>query len=162
MRSVPRVSRADCSRGGEPTVRPQTRSVAATESLGQTLGKVTGEDWIAVLVLSGMSGLFALLNRLRRSMEASALAAQTVGVAADSSQQQLIDWRVFAAAQLTGAFFVGAMLFLLCEAADANNYLEAAVIALGSWSGAKLADRMADSVSDGVVRRINQAFGEDK
>lgn len=121
--------------------------LAAGESLGATLGAVTVADWLSLAVLSGVSGLVALLHRVRRSFEAAALAAPGAPI---TDERQLIDWRLFAAAHMAGAMFVGVLAFLLCEAADINSFLEAAGIALASWSGAKLADRWADAFGDRV------------
>lgn len=134
----------------------------ASESLGTTLGAITFADWLSLVMLSGVSGLVALLHRVRRNLEAAAL--DEVGKESNQGDRQLISWKVFAVAHMTGAMFVGAMSFLLCEAlGDAfqmNNYLEAAVIALCSWSGAKVADKWADQVSEGMLNRIGNLFGK--
>ena len=101
---------------------------AAGESLGATLGAVTLADWLSLFLLSGVSGLVALLHRVRRSLEAAAMNEQ-------GAERQLISWWLFALCHMAGAIFVGAVAFMLCEAGDLNNYFEAAVIALSSWRG---------------------------
>lgn len=137
-------------------------TLAAGDSLGATMGAITIADSVSVLVLSGFSGLAALLHRVRRSMEADAL--HEAGEASDEVRtgRQRIAWPWFAVCHMVGAVFVGTMAFLLCEAFDMNNYLEAAAISLCSWSGAKVADKWADGLSDGVLSRINAVFGGNK
>lgn len=135
--------------------------MAAGESLGATLGSVTLADWLSLFVLSSVSGLVALLHRVRRSLEAAALheaGDQSVPIA----ERQLIDWRVFALAHMAGAMFVGALAFLICEAGDLNSYMEAAVIAVASWSGAKFADKLADGMSDGVLGRMSALLNSNR
>ncbi|MGV8823956.1 phage holin family protein [Methylibium petroleiphilum] len=127
---------------------------AAGESLGTTLGAVTLADWLSLVILSTVSGLVALLHRVRRSFEAEAL--RQAGQPAAEADRQLIDWRIFATCHMSGAILVGFIVFALCEALDINNYLEAACIALASWGGAKFADRWADGLSD----RISSAIGQ--
>ena len=119
---------------------------AAGQSIGATLGEVTVADWLSLAMLSTVSGLVALLQRVRASVEAAVHAA--AGRTVRDEDRVLIDWRLFATAHMAGALFVGFVAFLLCEAVGMNSYLAAAVIALASWSGAKLADRWADAVGD--------------
>lgn len=127
-------------------------TLAAGASLGATLGSITLADYLALFTLSGVSGLVALLHRVRRSLEAAAL-NETGG------DRQLIDWRAFAVAHMAAAMFAGGLVFLVCEAGDVNSYLEAAFIAAGSFSGAKYVDRLADGLSDVVLGRISALFG---
>lgn len=121
-------------------------ALAASQSLGAALGDVTLADWLSLVVLSTVSGLVALLQRVRASVEAAVHAA--AGREARDADRVLIDWRLFAAAHMSGALFAGAMAFLLASAVELNAHLAAAVIALASWSGAKLADKWADAVGD--------------
>lgn len=130
---------------------------AAGASLGQTFGAITLSDWLVLLVLSTVSGLVALLNRVRISLEA--VAAEAAGQPHQAGDRVRIAWPVFAACHMTGALFVGALAFFGCEAFDLNTYLEAALIALASWSGAKLADRFADVASDRVAALLGQGGG---
>jgi hypothetical protein len=119
---------------------------AAADSIGATLGDVTLADWLSLIVLSTVSGLVALLQRIRASVEAAAHAA--AGREARESDRIVIDWRLFAVAHMAGALFVGGVAFLLMGAAGISAHLAAACIALASWSGAKLADKWADAVGD--------------
>lgn len=128
-------------------------TLAAGESLGATLGAVTLADWLSLSILSTVSGLVALLHRVRRSFEAEA--QRSAGQPVTEADRQLIDWRIFALCHMTAAVLVGFIAFALCEALDINNYLEAAAIALASWGGAKFADRWADGLSD----RVSGAIG---
>lgn len=124
---------------------------AAGASLGATLGSVTVADWMSLVTLSFVSGLVALLNRVRKSLEAAATG--TLG-----TDQQLIPWWLFAVCHMAGAMFIGTMAFFVCEWLDLNSYLEALIIALFSWSGAKLADKWADTLSDGLLSRFTAIF----
>lgn len=127
---------------------------AATQSLGNALTSISSSDWASLVTLSFISGLVALLYRVRKSLEAAAAHNKN-----DDADLQLIPWWIFAAAHMAGAMFVGALLFFLCEWLGVNPFLEAAVIALASWSGAKLADKLADGLSGNLVSRVSGAFG---
>lgn len=129
-------------------------ALAAGGSLGSTLGAVTPADWVSIVLLSVVSGLVALLHRVRRSFEYDALVQ--AGRAADVADQQLIDWRIFAAVHMAGAVFVGFVAFLLGSWMEINSYLQAAFIALSSWGGAKVADRWADTLSERFTSVIGQ------
>lgn len=124
---------------------------AAANSLGQTLGAITVADWVSLTMLSFVSGLFALLHRVRKSFEAMALAA----AGKDHSIDDLAygPWWLFALCHMTGALFVGFLVFSFCEAVDVNSYLEAAYIAATSWGGAKFADKLADGLADRFLNR---------
>lgn len=133
---------------------------AAGASLGSTLGEISLSDWLSLAMLSGFSGLVALLHRVRRSYEAAVLHELGQNTPETDVNRQLIDWRLFAVCHMAGAFFIGAISFLGCEAIDVNNYLEAAIIALASWSGAKLADRLADAQSEAVLNKLKSITGK--
>lgn len=132
-------------------------TLAAGNSLGSELGAVTAADWVSLLLLASVSGLVALLHRVRRSFEAVARAQ--AGRPTDEADEQLLPWWLFALCHMAGAMFVGLLAFLLCEGFGINNYIEAAAIALASWQGAKLADKWADNFGDGIGDRIAAAFG---
>lgn len=125
---------------------------AAGASLGQTFGAITLADWLVLLVLSTVSGLVALLHRLRLSMEAAA--AQAANLPAADADRVRIPWPVFALCHMAGALFTGLLAFLACEALDLGSYWEAAAIALASWSGAKVADKWADSANGLIGGRL--------
>lgn len=118
-------------------------ALAAADSLGATMGAIELRDWASVLVLAGVSGAVALLHRIRRSFEAAAIAAAS-GAPVDLDAHVLIDWRLFVGSQMAAALFAGLIAFFLGEAAGMNNFLEAAGIALASWSGAKAVDLWAE------------------
>ena len=120
--------------------------LAAGQSLGQTFGEVTWQDWVTLLMVTLCSGAVALLHRVKKSYEAIALRA--TGQTPDPAHEQLINWKLFAACHMTGAVFMGFITFFILESFNVDSYLEAAVIALISWRGAMLADKWADSVGD--------------
>ena len=133
-------------------------SAWAAPSLGATLGSISAADWFALVALSGSAGAMSLLYRVRRNLEIVALATAT-GESIDPNARQLIDWRLFAVCHMAGAMFVGSLMFLLAEAASPNRYIEAAAIALASWSGAKLADRLADAFSENIFNKLSAVLG---
>lgn len=135
--------------------------LAATQSLGSALAGVSFLDWMSLITLSFVSGLVALLYRVRKSLEAAATEAALIAAGKTQpiyDQQQRIAWWIFASIHMAGAMFVGVLSFFIGEWLDLNSFLEAAGIALASWSGAKLADNLADGLSDGVVSRARAMF----
>ena len=133
---------------------------AAANTIGSVLGAVTASDWVSVFILTFVSGLVALLHRVRKSLEAAAAAAH--GAQASSEDQQLIPWRWFAVCHMTGAMFVGIVTFFVCSSFGVEPYSEAAIISLLSWTGAKLADRAAGALSDSVLARLSSMVGAGK
>lgn len=132
-------------------------TLAAGENLGSTLGAITLADWLSLLTLTFVSGLVALLHRVRKSLEAAALHAD--GKEVEPMDLQRIPWWLFALCHMAGAMFVGTLMFFACEWLDLNSHLEALSIALAAWRGAKFADQWADGLSDGVMNRISAVFG---
>lgn len=132
-------------------------TLAASQSLGDAMYGITLRDWISLFLLTSVSGLVALLTRVRKSLEAAAVAARDP--MAMMGDLQLIPWWFFALIHMLGAMFVGGLAFFVCEWLDFNSYLEAPIIALASWQGAKNVDKWADSLSDGVAGKIGAFFG---
>lgn len=135
-------------------------TLAAGQSLGDALYGVGFKDWIALLLLTNVSGLVALLTRVRRSLEAAA--KQAAGQSVDQADRQLIPWWFFALIHMLGAMFVGACTFFIGEWLDLNSYLEALAIALTSWGGAKYVDKWADALSDGFVNKLTAVIGRNE
>lgn len=136
--------------------------LAASQSLGLAMASVSFLDWMALLLLSFMSGLVALLTRVRTSLEVAAANAtlERAGKApADNPAAILIPWYVFAGVHMIGSIFAGMLCFFACEWLDWNSFLEAIAIALASYSGAKWADRLADGFSDAFIGRMSAIFG---
>jgi hypothetical protein len=133
-------------------------TLAASQSLGDAMYGIGFKDWVSVFLLTSVSGLVALLTRVRKSLEAAALLKR--GDDAQTSDLQLIPWWFFAVIHMAGAMFVGALAFFVCQFFDLNSYLEAPVIALVSWGGAKRVDKWADSISDGLADKITALIGK--
>lgn len=114
--------------------------LAATETFGATFRQISFAAWIVVVLLSGVSGLVALLQRLKNS--------ELTG-----------NWRIFVIAHMAGAELTGAVTFFGCEALDTNDFLQAALIALASFGGAAVMDKwaaaFADRVSAGIAAAAN-------
>lgn len=136
--------------------------LAASQSLGTAMASVSFLDWMALLSLSFISGLVALLTRVRTSLEAAAAnaAAERAGLPITQIPGViLIPWYVFAGVHMAGSVFAGIICFFACEWLDWNSFLEAIAIALAAYSGAKGMDRLADGFSDAFVTRLSAVFG---
>lgn len=97
---------------------------ATAITLDRTVAAVPWLAWLMVLLLSTVSGLAALLSRLRQEMPARM-------------------W-VFVAAHMLGSVLAGLLTFFAAEGADVNDFAEAVVIGLAAYAGAKLMDRWSD------------------
>lgn len=121
---------------------------AASVTLSQTLGDVPAVAWAVVSALSIVSGMVSLLSRVKEEMrtpEGEASLKRT--------------WRWYLTAHMLGALFVGLMAFLLAEGADVKDFYEALLIATASWGGARVMDKMADGLTDGVINRVVAIIG---
>lgn len=139
---------------------------AAGITLGDTLSGVPTSAWASVLVLSAVSGLLALLQRMNRAMELErkllVLAEKdpngeaTLRVREELTATALSDgWQLFIVWHMVGSIVTGAITFLFLEGtSDVNDYLEAVAIALASYGGAMVVDRL----SGGFVARFLDAF----
>lgn len=137
---------------------------AASVTLGQSLGEVPLSAWVAVFVLSTVSGLLALLQRANAALtlEQQILALQKGGVAAadeigrlslELARLQLPSgWRVFVTWHMAGSIVMGILAFLVLEATEQNDFVEAVLIALCSYGGAVMVDRLSTAVQDRAVR----------
>lgn len=131
-------------------------AVAAAGSLSQAFTTPATDDWLAVLALSTVSGLVTLLQRIRKNLEAGIL--QTGGQPFDQGNKLLLDWRVFAGFHMTGCYMAGFVAFLIGEHLALDNYLHALTIALFSWMGAAILDRMAGDGSTWLSRVFSAIF----
>ena len=138
--------------------------LAAGQSLGEAIYGIGFKDWVALLLLTNVSGLVALLTRVRKSLEAAARTAARLakGLPVDEAEPdlQLIPWWFFALIHMLGAMFAGTLIFFFTEWLDWNSYLQAPSIALVSWGGAKYVDKWADTISDGAAERLASVFGK--
>lgn len=128
-------------------------ALAAGESLSSAFTSYSIADYLAVLLVSTVSGLVALIHRIRKDLESRALEA--AGKSYDVSDRVLIDWRLFAAFHMTGSYMAGLIVFMLCEYMDYDSHLEAICIALGAWVGAKLMEVLAG----GAMNRLLDVIG---
>lgn len=104
---------------------------AAQITLGESLSSVPGLAWLMVFILSTVSGLAALLNRLKTE-----------------TPPRLA---VFVAAHMLGSWLAGVITFFGVEVLDQHDLLEAVAIALGAYAGARAMDRWSDSFVDKVA-----------
>lgn len=123
-------------------------TLAATVTLDATLGDIPPLAWLIVLALSLVSGLVSLLQRIKEEIktpEGEAALKRT--------------WRWYTVAHMLGAVFVGFMAFLFAEGAELRDFYEAIFIAAMSWGGARVMDKMADGLTDGIVNRMVALIG---
>jgi hypothetical protein len=121
---------------------------AASITLGKTLGDIPPIAWFIVLALSMVSGLVSLLQRIKEEMKTP-----------EGEAALKRSWRWYAAAHLLGALFVGMLAFLFAEGAELRDFFEAIFIAAMSWGGARVMDKMADGLTDGIVNRLVAIIG---
>lgn len=140
-------------------------TLAASVTIGDTLGSVPPRAWAAVLVLSVVSGLMALLQRmsLAISLEQQIDRTRTVPelhakvLAQLESVQIPTGWRLFVTWHMAGAVLTGVLSFLAMESTEINDFLESVVIALCSYGGARFFDRISavfnQRVLDALARK---------
>jgi hypothetical protein len=121
---------------------------AASVTLGTTLGQVPPVAWFIVLALSVVSGLVSLLQRIKEEMKTPE---------GDAALKRT--WRWYTAAHMLGALFVGLLAFLFAEGAELRDFFEAIFIAAMSWGGARVMDKLADGLTDGIVMRVVSLIG---
>lgn len=107
-----------------------TAVFAASITLGDTLHEVPLLAWLMVLIVSTLSGLAALLNRIKNDMP-----------------QNLA---LFVIAHMAGSLLAGLLTFLACEQADLADMAEAVSIALAAYAGAALMDKWAAKFADKI------------
>ena len=107
-----------------------TTAWATAITLGTTMAEVPLLAWLMVVILSTVSGLAALLNRIKVDMP--------------------VRLAPFACAHMLGSLVAGVLVFLVCEQADAPDMVEAVSIALAAYAGAALMDKWAARFADKV------------
>ena len=125
-----RVSALACLKGIVYLLWPAT-AWATGITLGTTLNDVPALAWVMVLILSTVSGLAALLNRLKTEMPA-----------------RLVP---FVAAHMLGSLVAGVLTFFISESSDIADMAEAVAIGLASYAGAALMDKWAAKFADKVT-----------
>lgn len=130
---------------------------AASVTIGSSLGDVPLNAWISVIVLSAVSGLVALLQRMTRAIEVynEIQAIMLDQPLAEASQLKLDQmrhefhllnlgerWVLPVTYHMMGALLMGAICFLFFEAGEAHDFVETVFIALSAYGGAKLVDRL--------------------
>ena len=128
-------------------------TLASSIGLGATMNQVHLADWLWLTVLAGVSGIISLLHRVRSLLEEAAAAlGDAPPTSTDPSRNaRLAGWKMFAACHMTGALFVGAVVFFLLESIPTNPMIEAPAIAVCSWAGAKVADTWASAFGDRIM-----------
>jgi hypothetical protein len=96
---------------------------------------------LSVGVLSTVSGLVALLTRIRKNMEAAILESQ--GEPFEKSDKILLRWEMYAVFHMAGCYMAGFLGFFLGEYMDWDGYMHAIAISVFAWLGATLLDAMA-------------------
>lgn len=126
---------------------------AAADSLSRVFTTHSTADWVALILLATVSGLVALLNRIRKNLEVETL--EKHGKAFDEHDRLILSWKVFAGFHMTGSYMAGFIAFMLGEHFGVDGYLHALIIAFFAWMGAAVIDRMAAESSNWAARLIN-------
>jgi hypothetical protein len=121
---------------------------AASVTLGQTLGAVPPIAWVVVLGRSFVSGLVSLLQRIKDEMKTP-----------EGEVSLRRTWRWYLTAHMLGALFTGVLAFMVAEGTDIRDFYEAVCIAVFSWGGARVMDKMADGLTDGIVNKLVGLIG---
>lgn len=101
---------------------------ATTVTLGTSLASVPALAWALVCVLSSVSGLAALLNRIKDLQPARPA--------------------LFMAAHMLGSMLAGALTFLALQGfGGVNDFLQTVVISVAAYAGATLLDSAADTLN---------------
>lgn len=103
---------------------------AASITLGDTMRGVPLLAWLMVLIVSTLSGLAALLNRIKTDMP------PRLGL--------------YITAHMAGSLLAGLLAFLVGEQADLADMTEAVSIALAAYAGAALMDKWAARFTEKV------------
>lgn len=105
-----------------------TTAWATGITLGTTLTEVPLLAWLMVIILSAVSGLAALLNRIKVDTP--------------------VNLPVFVLAHMLGSILAGVLTFFVSEGADLADLAEAPAIALAAYAGAALMDKWAAKFVD--------------
>lgn len=100
-----------------------TTAWATGITLGTTLTEVPILAWLMVIILSAVSGLAALLNRIKVDAP--------------------VNLFVFVLAHMMGSLLAGFVTFFMAEGANLPDMAEAPAIALAAYAGAALMDKWA-------------------
>lgn len=104
---------------------------AAQVTLGHAVADVPLLAWLTIFILSTVSSLAALLNRLKFD-----------------TPPRL---PVFVAAHVLGSWLAGVLIFFVGTAVKLDNFLVVGAIAIGSYAGAQLMDRWSQAFTNRVA-----------
>lgn len=104
---------------------------AAQITLGESVVAVPGLAWAIIFILSTVSSLAALLNRLK----------------IDTPPRLPI----FVASHVLGSWLAGVLMFFVGTAMDLHNFFVVGAIAIGSYAGAQLMDRWSQAFTNRVA-----------
>lgn len=108
-----------------------TLAFASSVTLDKTFEGVTLGSAAIVFVLSTLSGATALLQRIDRELR-------------DAVQKKLPRPTLFAAAHMLGSWLAGALMFLISEGQDVNDWLELGLVIVASFAGAKFIESISE------------------
>lgn len=108
-------------------------------TLDQTIQDVRVGVWVIIMVLSTMGGLTSLLHRLKSDIP-----------------DRLF---TYVLSHMLMAWFVGGTAFFLMENINTPDLLEIPMIAVVSYSGARLMDSVTEKVSKWLDGRLDKLLG---
>lgn len=116
---------------------------AAEITFGQGFAQIPGIAWIAVLGLSTLAGVTALLLRI---------SAQINEGPDGATAKPMKDARIFAAAHMCGSWLAGVVVFLLALHGAWPDFLVGAAIILASFGGAKTLELLTERFFNKVLK----------
>lgn len=103
---------------------------AGSITLDKTIASVSPMVLVAVMVLSTLAGVTALLLRIQAELKASG--------------GPLPQPWLFAAAHMSGSWLAGLLAFAIGEAGNMNDWTELIFVIVGSFLGAKFIEKVAE------------------
>lgn len=139
---------------------------AAAVTLGSTLGGVPGDAWVAVVLVSAVSGLLALLQRMNKAAQLEQQLNELEKTPENAQQRAILRDRLtelqlptalslFVTWHMVGSLVMGFICFMVLEAGDVNDFVEAALISLAGYCGAILVDKLSGAFGNRSLRTIS-------
>ena len=129
---------------------------AAGATLGNLFSAHSAADWGAVMLITTISGMVALMTRIRKSMEADA--KEKLGQPFEAQDKMLLDWRTFAIFHMVGSYAAGLTMFMIAEHLEWDSYVEALAITAVAWVGAQFMDKLAGEGTNRIMGVVSLLF----
>lgn len=109
-------------------------AMAAGLTLAETVHTTPLLAWLLVILMSAMSGLTSLLNRIK-----------------DTMPERLV---MFCAGHMLGSVLSGVLAFAVCEMTEVPGWGQLVAVIVASYGGAEFVDRMSRRYIDRQAARV--------